>query len=94
MATAVAIKKSNKSVFQQKGEMLEMLAQIKDKAQLDTLYSIMQKFLSSDDGIDWFDELPVEAQTRLDNALEEIKDENNLTPHDEIMKKYEKWLTK
>jgi hypothetical protein len=94
MATAVALKKSNKSIFQQKGEMLEMLAQIKDKTQLDTLYSLMQNFLSSDDGIDWFDELPVEVQIRLDNALEEIKDENNLTPHDEVMKKYEKWLTK
>jgi predicted transcriptional regulator len=40
---------------------------------------------------DWWDEINKEQQFAIDKALNEMK-AGKLTPHDEVMKKYKKWL--
>lgn len=42
---------------------------------------------------DWWDEIGEEQQKAIDKALVEMK-AGKLTPHDEVMKKYKKWLKK
>ncbi len=40
---------------------------------------------------DWWDEISQEQQKAIDKALQEMK-VGKLTPHDEVMKKYKKWM--
>lgn len=40
---------------------------------------------------DWWDEISQEQQQSIDKALEEIK-AGKLTPNEEVMKKYKKWM--
>jgi predicted transcriptional regulator len=42
---------------------------------------------------DWWDEISEEQQQAIDKSLAEMK-EGKLTPHNEVMKKYKKWLKK
>jgi predicted transcriptional regulator len=42
---------------------------------------------------DWWDEISQEQQQSLNRALTEME-AGKLTPHDEVMKKYKKWLKK
>jgi len=42
---------------------------------------------------DWWDELPEEIQQEIDLSVEEVKKGKNI-PHEEVMKKYAKWLKK
>ena len=42
---------------------------------------------------DWWDEISEEQQRAIDQSLAEMK-AGKLTPHDEVMKKYKKWLKK
>jgi predicted transcriptional regulator len=43
--------------------------------------------------MDWWDEISTEQQQAIDKALVEVK-EGKLTPHEEVMKKYKRWLRK
>jgi predicted transcriptional regulator len=42
---------------------------------------------------DWWDEISEEQQQAIDKSLAEMK-VGDLTPHDEVMKKYKKWQKK
>jgi len=42
---------------------------------------------------DWWDELPVEVQGEIDEALAEL-DKGKGIPHEQVMKKYKKWFTR
>lgn len=42
---------------------------------------------------DWWDELPVEVQKEVDQALAEL-DKGKGIPHEQVMKKYKKWFTR
>lgn len=42
---------------------------------------------------DWWDELPEEIQQEIDLSVEEVK-KGKTIPHEEVMKKYAKWLKK
>lgn len=42
---------------------------------------------------DWWDETCTEQQDAIDRALDEVK-AGKLTPHEEVMKTYAKWLKK
>lgn len=42
---------------------------------------------------DWWDEMNIEQQQAIDNALAEMKS-GKLVPHDEVMIKYSQWLQK
>ena len=42
---------------------------------------------------DWWDEISEEQQKVIDKSIAEMK-AGNLTPHDQVMKKYKKWQKK
>ena len=43
---------------------------------------------------DYWDELSETEKSELEKAIEESEDENNHVSHEEVMKKYKKWLGK
>ena len=44
-----------------------------------------------DDEHDWWDDLSFGAKASIEQGLKDAK-EGKLTPHDEVMEKYKKWL--
>lgn len=42
---------------------------------------------------DWWNEISQEQQAAIDKALKEMK-AGKLTPHDEVMKKYKRWMNR
>ena len=54
-----------------------------------TVLTVVKTF--SEEQKDWWDEINKEQQFAIDKALNEMK-AGKLTPHDEVMKKYKKWL--
>jgi len=56
-----------------------------------TILSVVKTFM--DDQKDWWDEISEEQQKAIDKSLAELKS-GKVTPHEEVMKKYKKWLKK
>jgi predicted transcriptional regulator len=56
-----------------------------------TVLTVVKTFMEEQK--DWWDEIGEEQQNAIDKALAEMK-AGKLTPHDEVMKKYKKWLKK
>ena len=54
-----------------------------------TVLTVVKTFAEEQN--DWWDEMGQEQQHAIDKALAEMKD-GKLTPQDEIMKAYRKWL--
>ena len=78
-----------------KGGILEMIATIHDSAALEELNALVTNFTSSHvQGDDYWDELSELEQSELGTAITESENEENLVPHEEVMKKYSKWLDK
>jgi len=71
-------------------EITQYLPQLNVK-QKRTVLSVVKTFM--EDQQDWWDEISGEQQEAIDKALAEMK-AGKLTPHDEVMKKYKKWLKK
>ncbi len=76
-----------------KGDIIDLLALIKEKQQLSIVRNILLSFTQDKVEKDWWDTLPTEVQQQIEKALEETKDPSKLKPHHEVMKKYEKWLS-
>ncbi len=78
-----------------KGGILQMIATIDDKAVLEELKELITSFAEhhAQEG-DFWNELSDFEKSELDEAIEESKHEENLVPHEEVMKKYSKWLDK
>lgn len=53
--------------------------------------SVVKTFASEQK--DWWDEISAEQQQAIDKSLAEVK-AGKVTPHEEVMKKYKKWLKK
>lgn len=71
-------------------EIAQYLPQLNVK-QKRTVLTVVKTFM--DDQQDWWDEISEEQQIAIDKSLVEMK-AGKLTPHDEVMKKYKKWLKK
>lgn len=71
-------------------EITQYLPQLNVK-QKRTVLTVVKTFM--EEQRDWWDEISVEQQHAIDKALAEMKT-GKLTPHDEVMKKYKKWLKK
>jgi len=56
-----------------------------------TILTVVKTFM--EEKRDWWDEISGEQQKAIDKSLAEMK-AGKLTPHDEVMKKYKKWLKK
>ena len=76
-----------------KVEMFEILSQTHDEVVLQKLYKTMKVVFEATQP-DWWDELPVEQQIRLQKSIEESYDPKNLIDHEVMKKKHAKWLKK
>ena len=56
-----------------------------------TVLSVVKTFM--EDKKDWWDEISEEQRQAIDKSLAEMK-AGKLTLHNEVMKKYKKWLKK
>lgn len=56
-----------------------------------TMLTVVKTFMEEQK--DWWDEIGEEQQKAIDKSLVEMK-AGKVTPHDEVMKKYKKWLKK
>ena len=71
-------------------EITQYLPQLNVK-QKKTVLSVVKTFM--EDQQDWWDEISEEQQKAIDQSLLEMRS-GKLTPHNEVMKKYKKWLKK
>jgi len=63
-----------------------------DKADDKTVQMVFA-MLEAEQQYDFWDELPETIKERIDEAIKQA-DSGQLIPHEEVMKKYKKWLTK
>ncbi len=76
-----------------KGGILEAIAKINNKDLLLMVQDIVNDCVSRESEIEnGWDELPIEIQNEIDKSLIEIEDEKNLVSHEEVMKKYKRYL--
>ena len=54
-----------------------------------TVLSVVKNFAAEQK--DWWDEISKEQQVAIDESIAEMK-KGKLTPHNEVMKKYSKWM--
>ncbi|MFT4153473.1 hypothetical protein [Parafilimonas sp.] len=71
-------------------EIIRHLPQLNTK-QKKTVLTVVKTFMEEQK--DWWEKIGEEQQKMIDKALEEVK-EGKLTAHEEVMKKYQKWLKK
>ena len=71
-------------------EITHLLPQLNVK-QKKTVLTVVKTFMEEQK--DWWDEIGEEQEKAIDKSLAEMK-AGKLTPHDEVMKKYKKWLKK
>lgn len=71
-------------------QIVQYLPQLNVK-QKKTVLTVVKTFM--EDQQDWWDEIGEEQQKAIDKSLVEMK-AGKLTPHDEVMKKYKKWMKK
>jgi len=78
-----------------KGSILELIASINDRESLNELKKIISDFVGHRiKDSDYWDELSEIEKKELEIAIEESDDESNHIEHEEVMKKYSKWLGK
>ncbi|MEM0992248.1 MAG: hypothetical protein AAF847_06675 [Bacteroidota bacterium] len=78
-----------------KSGILEMVISIDDLESLRELKTLVADFVGNHSrDVDYWDEMSEVERTELEVAIEESKDESNHVSHDEVMKKYRKWLDK
>ena len=72
-----------------------MIAKINDKATLEELKELVSKFIGNHvKDTDYWDELGEEEKAELELAIKESEKEENQISHQDVMKKYRKWLDK
>lgn len=71
-------------------QITEYLPRLNEK-QKEAVLSVVKTFAAEQK--DWWDEVSEEQQVAIDKSLAEMK-AGKLTAHDEVMKKYKKWLKK
>jgi hypothetical protein len=59
----------------------------------DHVVKLVYSMLEADREDDWWDDLPKEVQKSILKAEKELKEGKGI-PHEVVMKKYSKWLTK
>jgi hypothetical protein len=59
----------------------------------DHVVKLVYSMLEADREADWWDDLPASVQKSILKAEKELKEGKGI-PHEVVMKKYSKWLTK
>jgi predicted transcriptional regulator len=73
-----------------KSDLHNLIDRVDDVAILNTIKSILNKQVSI---VDYWDELPVNVQKSALRGMEQVK-KGQTKAHDQVMKKYDKWLSK
>jgi hypothetical protein len=81
------------NILAMKIEMFEILSQTYDETLLLKLYKTMKEVFETTQ-TDWWDDLPIEQQARLQKSIEESYDPENLIDHEVMKIKHAKWLRK
>ena len=63
-----------------------------DKAD-ERVLKMVNAMLLADQEDDWYDELPEEVKASIEKGLDDIKN-GRVVSHENVMKKYKKWLSK
>lgn len=71
-------------------EITNYLPQLNTK-QKKTVLTVVKTFMNEQK--DWWDEISAQQQELIDNALAEVN-AGKLISHDEVMRKYSKWIKK
>jgi TRAP-type C4-dicarboxylate transport system substrate-binding protein len=79
------------NVLELKGSLFEAVSHIQNETALYKILNFVQK-TAKEDSQDWWQSLPSSVQAEIEEAYLESEDESMLLPHDEVSKKYEKWL--
>lgn len=83
------------SKLELKGSILELIASINDQDSLNELKKLISDFVGHRiKDSDYWDELSEIEKEELKTAIEESEDESNHVAHEDVMKKYSKWLGK
>ena len=85
------------SVLELKGNILQLLARLESPQHLAKLQKMASKFVKeeiSTNEIEGYSDLSPEQQSDLLEAIAESYDESKLIPHDEVLKRLERWQTK
>ena len=83
------------SKLELKGSILELIASIDDPTSLHELKKIISDFVGNRiKDSDYWEELTEQEKEALELAIEESEEEANHVTHEEVMKKYSKWLGK
>ena len=81
------------SKLELKGSILELIASINDRDSLTELKKLISDFVGHRIiDSDYWDELSEKEKQELEIAIEESEDPTNHVDHQEVMKKYNKWL--
>ena len=70
-----------------KNDLLVLISRINDKDILADIYAYMSSLLQ-ESKVDFWDELDAHTQAEIVQALAESENEENLIPHEEVMKMY------
>lgn len=71
---------------EKKLELIQWLSTLEDPAMIREIMKLREN-----DSTDWWDAISEEERISIEKGIEDA-DDGRLTPHTEVMKKYEKWL--
>lgn len=72
-----------------KSNLHQLIDGIQDSKALKVIYTLLSKLNTKD--VYWWDELTSEQKAEIEEFIAEA-DRGELIPHEEVMKKYKKWL--
>ncbi len=85
------------SVLELKGNILQLLARLENHNHLAKLQELATQFVNEEisaHDIEGYNDLSPKQQVDLLEAIAETYDESKLIPHDEVIKRFDRWLTK
>ena len=81
------------NITELKGVLHELIVRLDDEELLLKAYKKLVKLVDKHEAtLDEEFELPPYALKELDKAIEEAENPENLIPHEEVIRKYKKWL--
>ncbi|MBN8680097.1 MAG: hypothetical protein J0M29_17870 [Chitinophagales bacterium] len=75
------------TAFEVKDEILFLLSKEKNLKHLEQIRAYIAELVIGEGDLDWWDELPLDAQDRLKRIRDEMRRGENVVPHNEAKKK-------
>lgn len=87
-----ALKRQEMNTIELKADLYKLIDATEDVSILQALRTLLKKqFISDRTEKDFWDELPEDLKSEIEEGLEEIERGEEIS-HEEVMKKYEKWV--